>query len=520
MSPRSSVEKLAELRNRLFEVHDLEAAAAVLGWDQRSFMPPGGAVARARQIGLLQRLAHERFSDPAVGQLLDDLGPYEASLPYDSDDASLLRVTRRDYQRAIRIPPEFKARYDANAAMTYQVWTRARADDDFAAVEPFLERTLDLSREYASFFPEAEHPIDPLIALFDEGVTGSFLRRLFDELRAHLVPLVRAIAARPAPDVSCLRQHFPADRQLAFGLDVVRRFGYDLERGREDLSDHPITTSFAPDDVRITTRVDEHNPVSALLGTMHEAGHAIYMQNIRKELEGTPLGRGATTGVHESQSRLWENLVGRSRQFWEYAYPRLQRVFPEQLGSVSADTFFRAVNQVQAGLFRVGADEVTYSLHCAMRFQLELDLLDGRVAVHDLPQVWRERFLRDFGIAPTNDRDGVLQEMNWYCGRIGGLYQHFTLGNLMSAVWFQAAREAHPELDSDMARGDFGALRGWLTTKIHTHGRKFTFPELIEWVVGSPLTAEPYLRYLEAKYGELYGLDFAPPRTRNGSQDA
>jgi len=520
MSSKSSVKKLAELKRRLLEVHDLEAAAAVLGWDQRSFMPRGGAAARARQIGQLQRLAHEKFTEPAVGKLLDGLRSYAESLAYDSDDASLVRVTRRDYERATRIPAEFKARYDANAALTYQVWTRARAEDDFAAVEPYLERTLDLSREYAAFFPEAEHPIDPLIALFDEGVTGRFLSRLFAELRAHLVPMVRAIAAQPAPDTRCLQQYFPADRQLAFGLEVVRRFGYNLERGREDLSDHPITTAFGVDDVRITTRVDEHNPVSALFGTMHEAGHAIYMQNIRRELDGTPLGHGATTGVHESQSRLWENLVGRSRPFWEYAYPRLQQAFPEQLGRVPLDRFFRAVNKVEAGLFRVGADEVTYSLHCAMRFQLELDLLDGRVAVHDLPQVWRERFQRDFGLAPANDRDGVLQEMNWYCGRIGGLYQHFTLGNLMSTVWFEAARAAHPELEAEMARGEFGTLRSWLTDQIHTHGRKFTLPELVERVAGSPLTAESYLRYLKAKYGELYGLTFQLTQTEEGRQDA
>jgi carboxypeptidase Taq len=291
-------------------------------------------------------------------------------------------------------------------------------------------------------------------------------------------------------------------------LQVVQRFGYDLDRGREDLSDHPISTSFSFDDVRITTRVDEHNLPGALFGTLHEAGHAIYTQNIRKELEGTPLGRGATSGVHESQSRLWENLVGRSHTFWEYFYPRLQRVFSDQLGTVSLDTFYAAINQVKPGLFRVGADEVTYSLHCAMRFQLELDLLEGRVAVSELPEVWRQRFLEDFGIAPSNNRDGVLQEMNWYCGRIGGLYQHFTLGNIMSALWFELASEAHPEITADMARGEFDTLRGWLTENIHTHGRKFTIPELVERVSGTSLTPEAYVRYLKTKYGELNGLSF------------
>ena len=497
---------LQQLKDRLLEIYDLESAAAVLGWDQRSYMPPGGAPARARQIGTVLRLGHEQLTAPAIGRLLDELRPYEEGLPYDSDDASLIRVTRRDYERATRIPPAFKAEYDSNAAMTYQVWTRARADDDFSAVRPYLEKTLDLSRQYSSFFPEAEHPIDPLVAIFDEGITGAYLARLFAELRAHLLPMVRAIARQPAPDGACLRRHFPADRQLAFGLQVARRLGFDLDRGREDLSDHPITTSFAFDDVRITTRVDEHYLPGALFGTIHEAGHAIYIQNIRKELEGTPLGRGATTGVHESQSRLWENLVGRSRAFWAFFYPRLQAAFGEQLGAVPVDAFYAALNAVQPGLFRVGADEVTYSLHCAMRFQLEMDLLDGRVAVRDLPEVWRERFLDNFGIAPANDRDGVLQEMNWYCGRIGGLYQHFTLGNLMSAVWFEAATTAHPGIVAEMAGGEFGTLRGWLTDNIYTHGRKFTIPELVERVAGGTLTADAYIRTLKSKYGGLYGL--------------
>ncbi|MFZ5916433.1 MAG: carboxypeptidase M32 [Chloroflexota bacterium] len=500
--------KLKELKTRLFEVYDLESAAAVLAWDQRSYMPPGGAQARARQIGALQRLAHQKFTDPAIGKLLDDLRPYEEGLPYDSDDASLIRVTRRDYETATRIPTAFKAEYDHNAAMTYQVWTRARAGDDFAAVRPYLEKTLDLSRRYAAFFPEAGQVIDPLVAISDEGVTGAYLSRLFDDLRANLIPLARAIAERPAPDVACLHQRFPAAQQLAFGLEIVQRLGYDLARGREDLSDHPITTSISFDDVRITTRVNEYDPTGALFGSLHEAGHAIYGQNIRQELEGTPIGRGATAGVHESQSRLWENLVGRSREFWSYAYPRMQAVFADQLGDVPLEAFYRAINRVAPGLFRVGADEVTYSLHCAMRFQLEVDLLEGRVAVGHLPQVWRERFWENFGIAPANDRDGVLQEMNWYCGRIGGLYQHFTLGNLMSAVWFDAATQAHPEIRAEMAQGCFDTLRRWLTANIHTHGRKFTIPELVERVTGGPLTIDAYVGYLKQKYGALYGLSF------------
>jgi carboxypeptidase Taq len=499
--------KLRELRSRLLEIDDLKMASAVLVWDQRVYMPRGGAVARGRQVGTLQRLAHERFVDPAVGRLLDDLGPYEESLPYDSDDASLIRVTRRDYQRLTRIPAAFKAEFDSHMAMSYHTWTQARPANDFARMIPILEKTLDYSRRYSDFFPNKQHTIDPLIAVSDEGVTGADLRKLFGELRENLVPMVKAIAAQPAPDDSCLHQLFPQDKQLAFGLEVVRGFGYDMERGREDLSAHPVTTSFSLDDVRITTRVKEHNLKEALFGTMHESGHGIYTQNIRKELAGTPLGRGATSGVHESQSRLWENLVGRSRPMWEFTYPRLQAAFPDQLRTVPLETFYRAINKVQPSLIRTAADEVTYSLHCAMRFQIELDLLDGHVAVRDLPEVWRERFLHDLGIAPADDRDGVLQDMNWYSDRIGGLYQHYTLGNIMSAIWFETAVTTHPEIEAEMAQGEFGTLRRWLTDHIYTHGRKFTIPELVQRAAGGVLTTESYLRYLRTKYSALYNLD-------------
>jgi carboxypeptidase Taq len=501
--------KLEELKVRLREVNDLRMSAQVLGWDQRTYMPPGGGTARARQIATLERLAHERFTEPALGHLLDDLREYEEELSYESDDASLIRVTRRDYERAQRIPPAFKAEYDENSAMTYQVWTKARAEDDFAMVQPYLEKTLDLSRRYAAFFPEADHIIDPLVAMSDEGITGAFLTELFDDLGANLAPVVEAIGDAPKPEDGFLHEHYPAELQLGFGLRVAEGLGYDLERGRQDLSDHPITTLIAPGDVRITTRVDENHLTGALFGTIHETGHALYGQNVRPELASLPIGRGATAGVHESQSRLWECIVARARPFWTFWYPKLQEVFRRQLEDVSLETFYRAVNVVEPGFYRVGADEVTYSLHCAMRFELEMDLLEGRVAVGDLPAVWRERFMERFGVAPSTDREGVLQEMNWYCGRIGGLYQHFTLGNIMSAMWYEAALEIHPRMEEEMAAGDFTALLSWLKDHIHTHGRKFTIPELVERAVGKRLSPEPYIRYLKTKYGRLYDLSFA-----------
>ncbi|HIE38794.1 MAG TPA: carboxypeptidase M32 [Anaerolineae bacterium] len=488
------------------EVNDLQAAAAVLTWDQLTYMPAGGAAARARQLGTLARLAHEKFIDPAIGKLLEELRPYEESLPYDSDEASLIRVARRDYERAVKVPASFTAEFYAHTAASYEIWAKARPADDFATVQPYLEKTLDLSRQYADFFPGYEHIADPLIDVADEGMKASTVRTLFTELREQLVPIVRAITAQPPVDDACLRQTFPEARQLAFGLEVVKRFGYDFERGRQDKSPHPFTIGFSIGDVRITTRVKENDLGEALFSTLHEAGHAMYGQGIRPELEGTLLARGTSSGVHESQSRLWENLVGRSRTFWQFFYPKLQAAFPDQLGTVPLETFYRAINKVERSLIRTDADEVTYNLHVMMRFDFELALLEGHLAVRDLPEAWRERFEADLGIVPPNDRDGVLQDVHWYSGPIGGVFQGYTLGNVLSAQFFAAALAAHPEIPTEIGRGEFGTLHHWLRENIYQHGRKYTPMELVERVAGGPMSIEPYIRYLRTKYGELYRL--------------
>jgi len=499
-------EKLKELKARLAEIDDLESAAALLVWDQNTYMPPGSAPARARQIATLQRLAHEKLTDVSMGRLLDELRPYEESLPYDADEASLIRVTRRDYERAIKVPPAFVAQLSDHMSASYQVWTEARPANDFARVRPYLERTLDLSRQLADFFPGYEHIADPLIDFSDYGMTVSTIRATFTELRKQLVPLVQAITAQPAADDACLRQTFPEAQQLAFATEVIRRFGYDFERGRQDKTHHPFTTKFSIGDVRITTRAKEDDLGEALFSALHEAGHAMYEQGVRTDLEATPLARGASSGVHESQSRLWENVVGRSRAFWRFFYPRLRAVFPDQLRGVGLDTFYRAINKVERSLIRTDADEVTYNLHVLLRFDLELALLEGRLAVRDLPEAWCERFEADLGIVPPDDRDGVLQDVHWYGGIIGGAFQGYTLGNIMSAQFFQAALQAHPEIISEIEAGEFSTLHGWLRENIYQHGRKYTASELIERVTGGPLSIGPYIQYLRDKYGELYRL--------------
>jgi carboxypeptidase Taq len=469
-------------------------------------MPPGGAQARAQQIATLQRLSHEKLTDPALGKLLDGLRPHEESLPYDSDGASLIRVARRDYERAVKVPAPFVAELSEHTARTFQVWTEARPANDFAAVQPHLEKTLDLSRQLAGYFPGYEHIADPLIDEFDHGMKASTVRFLFAELREQLVPIVQAITDRPEADDSCLRQHFPERDQWGFGLEIIERFGYDLKRGRQDKAPHPFTTEFSIGDVRITTRVTEYSLGEALFSTMHEAGHAMYEQGVRTDLEGTPLAHGTSSGVHESQSRLWENIVGRSRGFWQFFYPRLQEVFAEQLGTVSLDTFYRAINKVERSLIRTGADEVTYNLHVMLRFELELAMLEGSLAVRDLPEAWHERFKAGLGVVPPDDRDGVLQDVHWYFGVIGGMFQGYTLGNVLSTQFFDAALRAHPEIEGQMERGEFDTLHGWLRENIYQHGRKYTASELVERLTGGPMSIEPYIRYLREKYGTLYEL--------------
>lgn len=488
------------------EAYDLLHVEGVLDWDERTYMPPGGAAARGRQTALLTRLAHEKLIDPTVGKLLDDLRSYGESLPYDSDDASLIRVARREYERAIRVPPQFIASLYEHFSKSYNTWVIARPENNFKALEPLLEKSVDLCRQLADYFPGYEHIADPLIDYNDYGMKATTLRALFAQLRRELVPIVKAVTSQPAVDDACLKLHYPRADQLDFSLEVVKQIGYDLNRGRQDLTPHPFTSSFSQGDVRITTLVNENHLDHCLFSSIHEAGHAMYEQGIRTEFEGTPLGIGTSSGVHESQSRTWENLVGRSRGFWEYFYPKLQAKFPEQLKGISLDTFYRAVNKVQRSLIRSEADEVTYNLHILIRFDIELALLEGNLLVRDLPEYWHARYNADMGMRAPDDRDGVMQDVHWFDGFVGGSFQGYTLGNIIGALFYAQALAAHPEIPHEMTQGKFDTLHKWLIDNIYQHGSKFTTNELIEKVTGGPLSIEPYLAYLRLKYGELYKL--------------
>jgi carboxypeptidase Taq len=503
---QSSEMRFAQLKRRLLEISDLAGTSAVLSWDQATYMPKAGADARGRQCALLNRLVHERSTDPELGRLIDQLAPYAESLPPDSDDAALVKVTRRDFEKALRTPTEFVERMSAHCSAAYDAWTRARPANDFATMRPYLERTLDLSREYAGFFAPYRHVIDPLIDDMDQGMTCTTVQSLFAELRAELLPIVRAVCDRPPADNSCLHGAFASGSELDFGLMVARAYGYDLDRGRLDLTHHPFCTKFGADDVRITTRVYPNDLSQSLFSTLHEAGHALYEQGIAPELGGTPLGTGTSSGVHESQSRLWENIVGRSLGLWQHFYPKLRDTFPDRFGNVPLETFHRAINRVERSLIRTEADEVTYNLHIIVRFDLEIELLEGRLAVKDLPQAWRARYQSDLGVSPPDDRDGCLQDVHWFSGLIGGAFHSYTIGNVLGAQFHAAALRDHPEIPSEVRAGRFGTLLGWLRSHLHRHGRKFTADELVRRSTGEPMSIKPYIAYLRHKYGELHGL--------------
>jgi carboxypeptidase Taq len=502
---RSAEQKLAELKQRLHEISDLSGAGALLAWDQATYMPQGGAPARARQSAMLHRLAHERLIDRALGRLLDDLQPHAESLPADSDAARLIRVARRDFEKAIKVPAEHVARASALGSASYDAWTQARPQNDFAAMLPYLEQSLELSREYSGFFAPCQHVADPFIDDADEGMTAASVGELFVQLKRALVPLAQAILERPAVDDTCLHGRFSETAQMEFSRRVAARIGYAFERGRLDLTHHPFCTKFSVGDVRITTRVFEDDVSRALFSTLHEAGHALYEQGIDASFGGTVLASGTSAGVHESQSRLWENVVGRSRGFWVHFFPQLRALFPDQLGNVPPDTFYRAINKVARSLIRADADEVTYNLHVMLRFDLELKLLEGTLRAQDLPEAFRAAMQGNVGVAPPDDRDGCLQDVHWYSGLIGGGFQSYTIGNILSAQFYAAAVDGHPEIPREIEAGEFGTLHRWLKDNIYRHGRKFPPNELIARTVGT-LSIEPYLGYLRSKYGEIYEL--------------
>jgi carboxypeptidase Taq len=498
-------ENLETLKTKLETVKNLYSAASVLGWDQQVNMPPGGATARAEQLSTLHRLAHQMFTTDEIGRLLEDLA--QADFDYESDEAALIRVVRRDYDKARTLPPELVAEMSRTFSLGQQVWTKARANKDFSQFQEILTKIVDLNIQKAEAYGYEDSIYDALLDDYEPGVKTAEVRRVFDQLKKELVPLVQAIANRAdAVEDSFLEQDYGESAQWDFGMIPLKAIGFDLERGRQDKSVHPFTTSFSVNDVRITTRIDEDKFPSALFSTLHEGGHALYEQNISPDLEGTLLADGTSLAVHESQSRLWENVVGRSPEFWQCYYPRLQEFFPEQLGQVSRHRFYRAINKVTPSFIRVEADEVTYNLHVFLRFELEQELVEKRLKIADLPSAWNAKMEEYLGLTPPNDALGVLQDIHWSGGSLG-YFPTYTLGNVLSLQFYNRALEDRPEMPEQFARGEFAPLLDWFREKVHRHGRKFTANELLERVTGTGrIDAEPYLEYIKHKFSEIYGL--------------
>jgi carboxypeptidase Taq len=499
-------QQLKQLKEKLLEIQDLGLINAVLGWDQATYMPSGGAPARGRQLAMIGKMTQEKAIDPEIGKLLDQLEPWAEQQPYDSDDAALVRVARREYDQAVKVPPALIAEFYAHSAHAYQVWTKARPENDFKAVQDNLEKTLDLSRKFADCFPGYEHIADPLIDLSDYGMKATSVKKIFAELREELVPLVKAITEKEEIDNSLLHQSFPIDKQREFGEIIIKDYGFDFDRGRQDLTHHPFMTKFSLGDVRITSRFQEKDFGDGLFSTLHESGHGMYELGIKSVLEGTPLANGTSSGIHESQSRMWENVVGRSKGFWSHYLPKAKDIFPKQLKDVTLDQFYKAINKVSRSLIRVDADEVTYNLHVMIRFDLELQMLEGTLEIKDLPDAWHACYESDLGLRAPDDVDGALQDVHWYSGLIGGAFQGYTLGNIMCGAFYAAALKAHPEIPDQIAQGQFGTLHSWLKDAIYQHGSKFTANELVERVTGAPLTITPYIDYLKSKYSEIYNL--------------
>ena len=497
--------KIEQLEALTRELGAIQRASAVLGWDAQVNMPAGGAEERGFQLGVLAELSHKRFVNDETHNLIVAAEAEAASLDPDSIQARLVKYCRRDYDKATRVPAAKVAEFAQVTAVSQEAWARARSENNFAAFLPHLERVIELRREYASYFAPYDHVYDPLLDDFERGMKTAEVQAIFNQLRPVQVELVHAIAARPEIENSFLYQNYPEQAQWDFGVEVATRMGYDWNRGRQDKSAHPFTTSFGLGDVRITTRFDTGYVGSALFSTMHEGGHALYEQGFDPALRGLPLADGASMAVHESQSRLWENLVGRSLAFWKFFYPRLKEYFPTQLANVDLQTFYRGINKVKPSYIRVEADEATYNLHIMLRLELEIALMEGSLKPADLPAAWNARFQEYLGLTPPTDKVGVLQDVHWSHGLIG-YFPTYALGNLVSCQLWEVLQQAIPDLESQIEHGELGALLAWLRQNVHTHGSMFEPQELVQKITGSRIDPQPYMRYLKTKFGQIYGL--------------
>ncbi|MFG0330595.1 MAG: carboxypeptidase M32 [Phycisphaerales bacterium] len=484
----------------------LGSVSSLLGWDQETMMPEAATMLRADQSGALSGLLHQKRTDDEIGRLLGECekNGFEAG----SVEAANVREWRRDYERARKLPREHVEELARTRAISQAEWAKARAASDFSIFAPHLRKMLELTRKSAKYYgwPDDGEPYDALIEDYEPGARAKEIEAVFGPLRERLTSFIAEIAKAPnTPDDDIHRRVIPRKQQEAFVRFVASAIGFNFKRGRLDVSTHPFCSGIGPGDCRMTTRFHDDNVMDALSSTMHEAGHGIYEQNLADDRFGTPCGEAVSLGIHESQSRGWENFVGRSRPFWEWLLPHAKELMPEAFKEETIDSVYAAQNIVRPSFIRVEADETTYNLHIMLRFELERRLLRDELEVEEVPRVWNERFKEYLGIEVDRDSNGCLQDVHWSFGLIG-YFPTYTLGNLYAAQFFDAAREAIPDLDDQFRRGEFHHLREWLTEEIHRHGRRYPAAELCERVTGKPLEAEPLLRHLESKLRPIYGI--------------
>ncbi len=503
----TAADAYTELIRRAKELGVLNSCAAVLGWDHQTYMPAKGVALRGEQMAFLASLSHQKFTDPKNGELLATVEASEMVSDPVSDSAANVREIRRSYDRATKIPQALVEELARVTTQAQQVWEQAKKKNDYPIYRPFLEQIVKLKRDEAAAVGYKDHPYNALIEEYEPGTTVAELKTLFAGLTAELAPLVRKIVGAPKqPDKSVLEREFPADRQKVFAEAAAVAVGFDFGAGRLDTTAHPFCSGFGPGDCRITTRYNPRFFNEAFFGVLHETGHAMYEQNLPAEHFGTPLGVACSFGIHESQSRLWENQVGRGRPFWDHFYPRLKQTFHAALADVSKEAFYFAINDVRPSLIRVEADEATYNLHIALRFELELSLLSGDLTTGDLPGAWNDRFEALFGLKVPDDARGCLQDIHWSFGGIG-YFPTYTLGNLYAAQLMDAVRrEFGSGLEDDFRAGDFSRLKGWLTQHIHRHGQRYRAGELCRLATGMPLSPKPFVSYLTEKFGALYDV--------------